>query len=56
MIGTLVLGAAAVFFGWIAWTTPEPGLAGLFLVSAIVTAGCAVAWFRDARKLRRETR
>ena len=56
MIGTVVLAAAAAFFGWIAWTTNEPVVAGLFLVGAVISAACAVVWYFDARQLRRSTR
>ena len=56
MIFTAVLAAAAVFLGWLGWTTPDPTLGGLFLVGAVVAGGCAVAWFLDVRKLRRSTR
>ncbi len=55
MIGTLVLAAAAVFLGWLGFTVPDPDLGGLCFVGAIISAGCAVVWFLDARR-RRSTR
>jgi hypothetical protein len=56
VIFAAILAAAAVFLGWLGWTTPDPTRGGLFLVGAAVAAGCAVLWFLDVRKLRRSTR
>lgn len=56
MIGTLLFAAFAVFLGWLGFTVSDPNLGGLFLVGAIISAGCAVVWYLDARRLRRSTR
>lgn len=51
MIGTLLLAAVAVFLSWLGFNMSDPNLGGLFLVGAIISAGCAVVWFLDARRL-----
>lgn len=53
MIGGVVFVALAVFFDWLFWVTPEPGLAGFFLAGSTLSVLAAGAWFADAWRLRR---
>lgn len=53
MIGTLLLAAAAAFLGWLFWIEPDPTMAGLFLMGAIVAAVGAVVWAVDEYRFRR---
>lgn len=53
MIFTVILAATAVFLGWLGLRAGNPELGGMFLVAALITAGCAVVWYLNARRLRR---